>query len=89
MLGRPIIDTEKVPALGAEGDLGFYDFSYYLIGDRPGGTLESSPHQQFMNDVTVMKMTSRNDGRPWIQSAFQPLNGDTLSPFVVLGARAS
>lgn len=75
MLGRPIIETEKVPAIGAEGDVGFFDFSYYLIGDRPGSALESSPHQQFMNDVTVMKLTSRN--------------GDTLSPFVVLGARTS
>lgn len=88
MLGRPIIETEKVPALGAQADLSFIDFTYYLIGDRPGSTLESSPHQEFMNDVTVMKMTARNDGRPWIASTFQPANGDTLSPFVALGARA-
>jgi HK97 family phage major capsid protein len=87
MLGRPIIETEKVPAIGDAGDIGFFDFSYYLIGDRPGTGLESSPHQLFSNDVTVMKMTSRNDGRPWIQSALTPTNGDTLSPFVVLGAR--
>jgi HK97 family phage major capsid protein len=88
MLGRPVIETEKVPALGAAGDIGFFDFSYYLIGDRPGSGLESSPHEEFSNDVTVLKMTSRNDGRPWIQSALTPLNGDSLSPFVVLGARA-
>jgi HK97 family phage major capsid protein len=88
ILGRPVIETEKVPALGAAGDINFIDFKYYLVGDRPGGSLESSPHQEFMNDVTVMKLTSRNDGRPWIQSAFTPLNGDSLSPFVKLGARA-
>ena len=88
MLGRPIIETEKVPALGAAGDIGFFDFMYYLIGDRPGSALESSPHAQFMNDITEMKLTARNDGRPWIQAAFQPTNGDTLSPFVILGARA-
>ena len=89
MLGRPVIETEKVPALGNEGDVSFLDLSYYLIGDRPGTGLESSPHERFSNDITVMKMTSRNDGRPWIQSALTPLNGDTLSPFVVLGARSS
>jgi HK97 family phage major capsid protein len=88
MLGRPIIETEKVPALGSAADISFIDFTYYLIGDRPGSGLESSPHAQFMNDVTVMKLTDRNDGRPWIQSPFTPTNGDSLSPFVTLGARS-
>jgi len=88
MLGRPVIETEKVPALGSAGDISFLDLTYYLIGDRPGGALESSPHAQFMNDITEMKLTSRNDGRPWIQAAFTPTNGDTLSPFIKLGARA-
>jgi HK97 family phage major capsid protein len=89
MLGLPIIETEKVPALGSAGQLGLYDLSYYLIGDRPGSGLESSPHAQFMNDITEMKLTARNDGRPWIQSAITPANGgDTLSPFVTLGAVA-
>lgn len=88
LLGRPIIETEKVPALGSAGCIGLYDLSYYLIGDRPGTALESSPHAQFMNDMTVMKATSRNDGRPWIQSPITPVNGSTLSPFVTLGAVA-
>jgi hypothetical protein len=35
-----------------------------------------------------MKLTARNDGRPWIASPLTPVNGDTLSPFVALGARA-
>jgi HK97 family phage major capsid protein len=88
MLGRPVIETEKVPALGSAGDISLIDFTYYLIGDRPGSGLESSPHVQFLNDVTTMKLTARNDGRPWIPSVFTPANGDTLSPFVTLGARA-
>lgn len=88
MLGRPVIETEKVPALGSANDICLIDFTYYLIGDRPGSGLESSPHQEFMNDITVMKLTARNDGRPWIASALTPKNGDTLSPFVLLGARA-
>lgn len=87
MLGRPIVETEKVPALGSASDISFIDFTYYLIGDRPGSGLESSPHAQFMNDVTVLKLTDRNDGRPWMQSALTPVNGDTLSAFVTLAAR--
>jgi HK97 family phage major capsid protein len=88
MLGRPIVETEHVPALGSAGQILFADFSQYLIGERPGGTLESSPHAQFMNDLTEMKMTARNDGRPWVQGVVTPVNGDTLSPFVQLGAVA-
>lgn len=88
MLGRPIVETELVPALGSAGQILFADFSHYLIGERPGGTLESSPHAQFMNDLTEMKLTARNDGRPWVQGVVTPVNGDTLSPFVQLGAVA-
>ena len=88
LLGRPLILTEKVPTLGAAGDIGLYDFGFYLVGDRQSISLESSEHSRFMNDETELRAILRVDGRPWIQSSFQPLNGDTLSPFVVLGARS-
>jgi len=88
MLGRPLILTEKVPALGSAGDIGLYDFGFYLIGDRQAVSLESSEHSRFMNDETEVKLILRVDGRPWIQSALTPKNGDSLSPFVILGARA-
>lgn len=88
MLGRPLILTEKVPALGSAGDIGLYDFGFYLVGDRQSVSLESSEHSRFMNDETELRAILRVDGRPWIQSALTPRNGDTLSPFVILGARA-
>jgi len=88
MLGRPLILTEKVPALGSAGDIGLYDFGFYLIGDRQAVSLESSEHSRFMNDETEIKLILRVDGRPWIQSSLTPKNGDSLSPFVILGARA-
>ena len=87
LLGRPLIVTEKNPALSAEGDLAFVDFSYYLIGDRQAVSMESSTHSRFMNDETELKIIERVDGRPWVQSALTPVNGDTLSPVVKLGAR--
>lgn len=88
MVGRPLILTEKVSALGSAGDIGLYDFGFYLVGDRQSVSLESSEHSRFMNDETELKAILRVDGRPWIQSALTPKNGDTLSPFVILGARA-
>lgn len=88
LLGRPLILTEKVPALGSAGCLGLYDFSYYAIHDRQAISLESSEHSRFANDETEVRSILRVDGRPWIQSALTPVNGDTLSPFVQLGAVA-
>ncbi len=88
LLGRPLILTEKVPALTTAGDLGLYDFSFYMIGDRQSVALESSEHSRFATDETELRAILRVDGRPWIQSALTPANsGDTLSPFVILGAR--
>lgn len=87
MLGRPLILTEKVPALSSAGDIGLYDFSFYMVGDRQAISLESSTESRFANDETELRAILRADGRPWIQSAITPLNGSSLSPFVILGAR--
>lgn len=88
LLGRPIVFTEKVPALGSAGCIGLYDFGFYLIGDRQSASVEASTQSSFLSDATDIKVIVRNDGRPWIQSAITPVNGDTLSPFVMLGAVA-
>ena len=88
MLGRPLIISEKVPTLGDQGDLNFVDLAYYLIGDRQAVSLETSEHIYFLSDETALRVIERVDGRPWVQSAFTPLNGDTVSPFVAIAARA-
>jgi HK97 family phage major capsid protein len=88
MLGRPLIISEKVPTLGDQGDLCFVDLSYYLIGDRQAVSLETSEHRYFELDETALRVIERVDGRPWVQSAFTPLNGETVSPFVAIEARA-
>lgn len=88
LLGRPIIFTEKVPALGAANCIGLYDMGMYLIGDAQAVSLETSTEARFENDETALKIITRNDGRPWIQSDLTPVNGDSLSPFVALGAVA-
>lgn len=87
--GRPLIVTEKLSALGTQGDLAFVDLSYYLVGDRQTMTASSSVDYRFANDQTAFRILQRVDGRPWILSALTPANGsDTLSPFVELATRA-
>lgn len=88
ILGRPLIFTEKLPTLGTASDLMFVDLSKYLIGDRQAMTVFSSPHVNFTTDETVWRIISRLDGRPWIDSALTPRNGDTLSPFVNIATRS-
>jgi len=88
LLGRPIIFTEKAQALGTAGDIRLVDFSHYLIGDRQSIELAVSEHSRFLTDETEFRLIQRVDGRPWLDSALTPKNGDTLSPFVQLATRA-
>ncbi len=84
--GRPVIATEKIPASGTDDNIAFVDWSYYLIGDRQAISVDYSEHSRFMNDETEMRIIERVDGRPWVQNAITPLNGDPLSPYVTLSA---
>jgi len=84
LLGRPIFFTEKCQALGTAGDILLADLSYYLIGDRQQITIASSQHVRFTTDETAWRFVKRVDGQPWVDSAFTPEHGSTLSPFVTL-----
>jgi HK97 family phage major capsid protein len=87
ILGRPVIFTEKSPALGSAGDLSFVDFGFYLIGDRQVMSAMSSPHYLFGQDSTAYRIISRVDGRPWLPGSITPKNGGSaLSPYVQLAA---
>ena len=87
LMGRPLIVSEKMPALSAQGCLAFFDPNYYLLGDRMSMQVSSSEHYQFANDLTAFRVIERVDGRTWIQSAITPENGgNTLSPVVLLHA---
>lgn len=86
LLGRPVIITEKVTALGTKGDLSFVDFGSYLLGDRQAMQAASSSDYKFGNDVTAYRVIERVDGRPWLNTPITPKNGstNTLSPYVTL-----
>jgi len=88
IFGRPVFTSEKLPALGASGDIAFVDPSYYLHGARQDPRMEQSNIPNWNTHETDFKVTERYDGRPWFRSALTPRNGGpTLSPVVVLESR--
>ena len=65
------------------------DFDQYAkSNDYNGETFAESVHVRFLNNERAFRVVARNAGRSWWRSALTPKNGDTLSPFVALGARA-
>ena len=86
LFGYPILWTEKVPALGTKGDIGLYDFGYYLIGDRRGPTLDASTEYLFRSNETAYRISERVDGQPWLSQPLdlRPAGASSISPFVVL-----
>lgn len=90
LLGYPYVFTEKAPVIGSAGDAGLYDFSYYLIGDRQGTTVESTKFDKWRYDQTSWRMVHRVDGKPWLSAPLTLADGAaTVSPFVILGAKAT
>ncbi len=88
IFGRPLIISEKLPALGSANCLVYCDFSYYIIGDRMQMSLTTSEHVAFASDQTAFRIIERLDGQPWINSPLTPHNAssNTLSAFVGLAA---
>lgn len=88
ILTRPVIFTEKVPALGSANCIGLFDFSQYIIGMRREMALEKSNAPGWFEDEISFRMLLRWDCQPAWDTVLTPKNGDTLSPFVVLEATA-
>jgi HK97 family phage major capsid protein len=90
LLGRPVIISEKLQALGTAGDIIFADFRYYLIGDRQPITIDASTHVAFTTDETAWRFVIRVAGQCWPQTTITSRRGShTFSPFVQLSAATS
>ena len=87
MLGRPILPSHKLPVLGAQGDIGLYDFSAYYVGLRQGMALERSGHIGFLRNQMNYRMVMRLDGMPKINAPILGKDNQTYSPFVTIEAR--
>jgi len=93
IFGRPFLISEKMPAFGSQGDIGYFDFRYYLIFDRQPITIDFSSHVAFTTDEDCWRFVLRVAGQCWPQTTLTPRNAGapvtTISPFVVLAATTS
>jgi HK97 family phage major capsid protein len=87
MLGRPIIFSEKMPALSSQGDILLCDFSQFAVGIRKEILLDRSIAPGFQTDEVAYRCIVRADSQGTWKSAFTPKSGSTLSWCVALGAR--
>jgi len=86
LMGRPLIISEKMQALGTAGDIGLADFSQYLTGEKGDGLkTASSMHVRFVTDEMAFRFVLRYDGQPWWTTTLTPIRGsNTYSPFIIL-----
>jgi len=91
IFGRPVLETEYSPYLGAQGDLMLFSPSQYAFITKGGVQAASSIHIKFDYDETAFRFVYRCDGQPIWASAVTtyPVGGGTtttISPFVALAA---
>lgn len=88
LLGKEMIFSEKVPALGTVGDLLLCDFSQYIIGLRKEVSLDKSIHVGWSTDTSSYRTIVRADGQGSWDKAITPKSGSTLSWAVALATRS-
>jgi HK97 family phage major capsid protein len=93
IFGRPFFISEKMPALGTQGDIGYFDMRYYLVFERQPFTMDFSSHVAFLTDEDCWRFVLRVAGQCWPQSPITPRYAGapvtSQSPFVVLAATTS
>lgn len=87
MLSRPLLFTEKLPALGSKGDILLADFSQYFIGIRKDMSIDKSTHVGFTRDTSHYRGILRADGCGKWSKSYKPKAGLNLSWCVTLEAR--
>ncbi|MCK9569320.1 phage major capsid protein [Candidatus Pacearchaeota archaeon] len=89
LLGRPAYPTEYCSTLGDAGDLILGNWSQYLEGTYQPLESAESMHVRFEYNERTFRFLMRNDGRCWWRTYLTPKKSAvTLSPFVVIAARA-
>ena len=89
LLGYPVVVSDFLNTLGAEGDFGLINPDHYAAALRRQLTVESSIHVEFVNDVTTWRFFARGGGipiplAPYAYQSASSTNVDEHSPFVVL-----
>jgi HK97 family phage major capsid protein len=88
LLTKPVVFTEKLPALGTKGDIVFADLSQYFIGERSQVQIKTTDLLHFNTDQLDVRGILRHDGMGSWAEAVTPKNGDSLSWCVTLEARS-
>jgi len=91
MKGRPVMEIEQASALGDAGDISLVDLGEYVLIDKGGVQAAQSLHVLFTTNEMAFRWVYRVNGQPAWASVLTPYKataGNTVSPFVTLGARA-
>ncbi len=85
LLTRPVYVSEKLPALGTQGDVILIDPEMYVIGDRMQVSIDANPYQNFLKNQATWRIIERVDGQPAFGKTITLANASTVvSPYVVL-----
>jgi len=87
IFGKEVLFTEKLPALGSQGDIVLVDLSQYMIGMRSDVFLERSNAPGWHTDTLSYRILLRADGQGSWDKVITPKAGSTLSWVVTLQAR--
>ncbi len=93
LLGLPIFFTEKVPQLGATGDISLVCPSEYGLAERETFEVGMSEHFYFSTDKIAYRFKKRHDGRSLWRAPYtdasggptSPTTGWQISPWIMLG----
>jgi len=85
LYGKDLYLTEKLPALGTQGDLLLVNRALYVVGERQEYEMELNPSVRFLNYQMVWRVALRLDGQPWLNNPITLADGTyQVSPFVAL-----
>lgn len=89
LLGSPVVFGEHAESVGTKGDISLIDPTEFLMIDAEAPSWESSIHVRFLYNEMTFRISYMCNGAPLWDTALTPKKGsDTVSPFVMLAARA-
>jgi HK97 family phage major capsid protein len=84
--GRPVIETDVLPAVGTPGDVLLIDPAWYGFASKPMASALSA-HVLFTSDQAVLRVVWRCAARPLVSAPIAATDGASRSAFVALAAR--
>lgn len=89
ILGRPVVYSDSMSALGDKGDVMLADLQQYMLLRKGTMKQDWSIHVQFLTDQNCFRVVFRCNGAPKVGAPVKIKNSSKRrSPFVTLAARA-